>query len=143
MDNPKDRNIQTKDNKVWTVCGNCDAVSAGHSISRHCGELGNLVLGDDPHKAPIVECGGGSVCCHERVIAWRMISGHIRVLNVSRIDLVVSVKDGDRYHRALLAPLGLSAPIEGMGGDVEITSSEDTSSMQGKVTVVGGEPEAS
>jgi len=141
-DVPQYSRIWPRNNEVWSICGNCDAPARGHIIERHCRDLPVYVMGVNPHEAERVECPGGVFNCrHEPAIAWRMHSGHIRMLNTSKRQLVLTLQDGDRNCRVLLGPDQLSEAVEGMSDAVVFMISKDTSVMEGKVTIIGGSPE--
>ena len=61
-----------------------------------------------------------------------------KITNTSAVAQVVTLRQGDRWHRTLLEPGESRTLPDGIGPEAEMSSSTDTSSMRGKVTIIGG-----
>jgi len=130
-----------KDNLLWSVCGNCDAPARGHIKEPHCGSPPNYVMGENPHEARRAVCPGGPSCRCAPIKAWFMVSGHVRVLNETRDARLITIKDRDRLCRMVLGPGEISEAIADLSYDAELTSSADITDMQGKATIIPGQPD--
>jgi len=76
---------------------------------------------------------------HESIKVLVEPSGDWRVTNTGKVELGISITDGERRCRALLGP-GETRTFTGLTRRAEAEILEDVSSFRGSVTIVAGHP---